>query len=192
MLHANFSLNPMTNVDPVQIAPLCYLKTIDLSGTQMSGCLCQQIRAYLSSISVYIKNGPNTCDSNGACPIEISSNATTQVYAECLASRAALVQEERTSSIMIYAAIGSACLGILILLCCCCIRNRKIARKKEKQKKAAAARRRARKAKEAAEQRLISLEQTSPKADDNCEKKTKLLESNIIRVDIEKIPLDDD
>lgn len=177
----------MTSLDTVQLAPLCNLKTIDLSGTQMPRCVCTAVRSYLSSVTVFIKNGPTFCDTRGSpCPVDVPSNATSQLYNQCLASKAALVQEERKSSILIYAAIGSGCLGILILLCLCCIRNRKIARQRERQKKAAAARRKARKAKDAAEQRLMSLEQSGP--DSDCEKKTKLAESNTIQVDIEKVP----
>lgn len=172
---------------------MCNLKTIDLNGTQMSGCVCQQVRQYLGAIPVYIKNGPNYCDNSGSgCSLD-STNTTAQLYAACVATKAALVQEERKSSILIYAAIGAGCLAVLLLLCCCCIRNRKIARRRKEQKKAAAARRRARKMKEAAEQRLISGDEEEQKKkalsdESDCEKIKNGDRNTIIRVDIEKVP----
>lgn len=190
-------MNPLTQLENVQLAPMCNLKTIDLSGTQMSGCVCQQTRAYLASASVYIKNGPNYCDNTPGCSLDPPSNATLQLYESCIASKAAQVQEERQSSIMIYAGIASGCLAAVILLICCCVRNRKIERRKREEKKKAAARRKARKMKEALEQRLIGDEKSSPHnttpVDSDCEKMAVVIrgsggESNVIRVDIEKTP----
>lgn len=178
----------MTQLEPEQLAPMCNLKTIDLSGINMSGCVCQHVRSYLAATSVYIKNGPNYCENTANdCSTHPRSNTTEHLYTQCLASKAAQVREERKSSILIYAAIGSACVGVLLLLCCCCIRNRKIKRRRKEQKKVAAERRRARKLKEA-EQRLISPEKSSSPSNDGVSDRNSI-KSNIIQVDIEKVPL---
>lgn len=175
----------MGSLDTAQLAPMCNLKTIDLSGTQMPGCVCQGIRKYLSTFSIYIKNGPNACDTKGvACTEPIPSNVTQQLYTQCLAARAALVQEQRQSSILLYAAIAAGCLSVILLLSCCCVRNRKITRRRNEQRKAAAARRRARKAEKASE-KLISAEQNSH----SDEKKPRIENSHhVVQVDIEKVP----
>lgn len=187
-------MNPLTSIDVVQLAPMCNLKTVDLNGTSFSGCLCHSVRSYLLSLKVFIKNGPFYCDKSGAtaaaCPPS-SSNATLQIYSECLATKEALVEEERKSSILFYAGIAGGCLLVIVLLSCCCARNRKISKKREQQKQAAAARRRARKSKSEEAMRLMLRDGAT---DQSSLTKQQLLLSgeerghDVIQVDIEKAP----
>ena len=180
----------MTQVAAAQLAPMCHLKTIDLSKTTMQGCSCHRVQAYLDSTAVYIKNGPIFCDTTGGeCSPEQPSNATQQLHGQCLATREAQVK----SSMMIYGAIGAVVAAVLLLLCCCCIRNRKIARQRKEQKKAAAARR-AKKRKEAAEKRLMNATEASSDANlfsSDSEKGAKDSDNgvpSVVKVDIEKAP----
>lgn len=170
----------MSNLNVLQVANMCNLKTIDLNGTQIAGCTCWSLRSFLSSIKVYIKNGLH-CNSDASdCSVSANStNATEHIYTACLSITADRVQEERKSSILLYATIAAGSLLLLTILCCCCIRNRKIRRRRRKEKEMAATRRRERK------QQLRLLQ------NQNQDRKESDRDSDHIQVEMAKIPPND-
>lgn len=148
----------------------------------MRGCACKGVESHLRAAGVFVKNGPLLCDKGGpVCPPPTATNATEEIHLSCMANKQARVQEELKSSILLYAAIGGGCLLVVLLFCCCCIRNRKISAQRKKEKKAAAARRRARHM-EDKHRLMIKAEQEST------EEKGTNSDSNVIRVEIEKVP----
>lgn len=179
--HVNYSYNPMINIDPIQLAPMCSLKTIDLKGTNMPGCACKSIEFHLHTASVFIKNGPIHCDRNGPECTITGGNATQQLHMECMTNKQSRIQEEMKSSILIYAAIGGGSLLAILLICGCFIRNKKVSANRKKEKRAAAARRKARRMDD---EHLLMIKAEQNNQVEKCTKN----DSNVIQVDVEKVP----
>ncbi|XP_076648672.1 leucine-rich repeat activity-regulated protein at synapses [Halictus rubicundus] len=139
----NVSRNSIESVTPEDLAPFCFLKSLDLSKNPIkfnaTACQCQTLNHWFKTRNIRVKPAFNCSEElKRDCPPDpVFSNRTSELYDQCTEIERLRIQTEKVRNIWILVAccIGGFLLSLCVGLTCVHKRNKRRKKKLKEQQR---------------------------------------------------------